>query len=181
MTFEFHGVWWADRLTRVKTTGRTYRTIVRYSTLSVCVVLVLLALAACSNTDENLDDVVHDNLKVKNLEIVDDEGNTRAVFTTISGGRPSLTLLDGEGELRAWLTLNDDGSPNLLLLDQGRIVLMDGTGGIRSTYSLDETNNPSVQLFSESSELRSFMGLNESGAAVSELFDESGQVIWSAP
>ncbi|MDP6715691.1 MAG: hypothetical protein QF368_13835 [SAR202 cluster bacterium] len=149
------------------------------------VLFVFCALASaivggCGNDDGDGDVAIQDNLKVKNLEIVDDDGITRAVFTTISGGRPSLTLLDNSGDFRAWLTLNDDGSPNLVLIDQGRVVLMDSVGGVRSTYSLDGTNSPSMSHFSEDGVMRFSAGLNEEGVPAAELIDEIGEVVWSA-
>lgn len=140
-----------------------------------------LVIGACANTEEGGESDIQENLKVRNLEIVDDVGITRAVFTTISGGRPSLTLLDNTGDFRAWLTLNDDGSPNLVLIDQGRVVLMDGVGGVRSTYSADEANIPSMRHYSEAGALRLSAGLNEGGSPISALYDENGEVVWSAP
>ena len=162
-------------------TGQTHGSILRLALLFSCALALALAVGACANADEGGEPAIQETLKVKNLEIVDDGGNTRAVFTTISGGRPSLTLLDSNGDFRVWLTLNDDGSPNLLLIDQGRIVLMDGIGGIRSTYSLDEADNPSIRYFSQAGDVRSSSGLDEDGDPLAELFDESGQVVWSAP
>lgn len=170
-----------DSLAKQATARQAPRIIVRFAILFSCALTWALVAGACAIVDGEGEAVVQENLKVKNLEIVDDDGNTRAVFTTISGGRPSLTLLDNNGDFRVWLTLNDDGSPNLLLFDQGRIVLMDGVGGIRSTYGLDATNNPAIRYFSQAGNIRSSAALDESGDPIMELFSESGQVLWSAP
>ena len=171
----------SDLLTKENGVRRAHGLIVRLALLSSCALLLAVALGACANADGDGEAAIQETLKVKNLEIVDDDGNTRAVFTTISGGRPSLTLLDSTGDFRVWLTLDDDGSPNLLLIDKGRVVLMDGIGGTRSIYSLDEANNPSMRHFSQAGVVLSSVALDEGGDPVTELFDEGGEVVWSAP
>jgi hypothetical protein len=121
-----------------------------------------------------------DSVKTKQLELVDNNGVSRALLTTVSGGRPSLTLLDSNGQNRALLFLSDDGSPNLVLVDNGRFVIMDAAGQVRSAQRVDASGSPILTLHDSNGQTRTLLRLNPTGDAVQEIHDASGNVIWSA-
>lgn len=120
-------------------------------------------------------------VKAERLEIVDKDGVARAVLTTIEGGRASLTLIDNNGEFRAWLFLSSNGSPNLILVDNPRLILMDKAGEIRSAQRLDENGSPIYSFTDGDGRVRSLLRLGEGGAPVLQLYDISGNPVWSAP
>ena len=62
-------------------------------------------------------------IQAERFEVVNQDGDVRALLTTLEDGWPSFTLMDENGEFRAWLFLSADGSPNLILVDNsGRDV-----------------------------------------------------------
>ena len=69
---------------------------------------------ACGGPD---DGEVKDVLKVRRLEIVDQNDVPRAVLHIRDGGGPSIALIDDQGVIRSWLFLSEDGSPNLVMVD----------------------------------------------------------------
>jgi len=136
-------------------------------------------LAGCGGgTDET---TVQPVVKTERLEIVDQEGATRAVLTTVEGGRPSLTLIDENGNYRAWLFLGTDGSPNLVLIDDPRLVLMDEAGEIRSAQRLDRNGAPVLTFADEAGSVRLMLRLDESNSPAIEFYSEDGEPGWSAP
>ena len=152
---------------------------------------------ACGNSD---DGEVEDVLKVRRLEVVDQNGVPRAVIEILDGGRPSIVLIDNQGAFRSLLFLSDDGSPNLVqvvdqngvpravieILDGGRpsIVLIDNQGVFRSLLFLSDDgspnlvmlDNPRLALMDQNSEIRAAQHLDSNGQPVISLSDATGQV-----
>jgi hypothetical protein len=67
----------------------------------------------------------------RRFELVDEQGQSRAVMAMTKEGTPALVLSDAAGKGRAWLTLRADGSPRLDFRDaSGRLRAVVGESTI---------------------------------------------------
>lgn len=144
------------------------------ATLSVIGLLV----SSCGGSVAN---AVQANVKTQRLEIVDNNGVTRMVMTTIDGSRPSLALVDKDGKDRAWLFLSEDGSPNMILIDGARLVQMDKNGEIRFAQRLDKDGLPVFSLMDADGQVRTMVRLGKDGSPALGTFDAKGNLSWAAP
>ena len=131
---------------------------------------------ACGDSD---DGEVEDVLKVRRLEVVDQNGVPRAVIEILDGGRPSIVLIDNQGVFRSLLFLSDDGSPNLVMLDNPRLALMDQNSEIRAAQHLDSNGQPVISLSDATGQVRSELRLGEDGRPSIRLFGDEGEVLWT--
>ena len=128
---------------------------------------------ACGDSD------VEDVLKVRRLEVVDQNDVPRAVLHILDDGRPSIVLIDDRGVIRSWLFLSDDGSPNLVMVDNPRLALMDQNNEIRAAQHLDSNGEPVISLHDGTGDVRSELRLGVDGSPSIRLFDEEGEVLWT--
>jgi hypothetical protein len=120
-------------------------------------------------------------IQAERFEVVNQDGDVRALLTTLEDGWPSFTLMDENGEFRAWLFLSADGSPNLILVDNSRLILMGGAGEFRALLRLDESGLPSLDLKDETGASRSVLRLSEDRSPTLLSSDGAGGATFSAP
>ena len=138
---------------------------------------ILMGMACGDSGDEEVKDV----LKVRRLEVVDQNDVPRAIVDILDGGRPSIVLIDDEGVARSWLFLSGDGSPNLVMVDNPRLALMDEKSEIRAAQHLDSDGQPVISLRDANGQVRSELRLGVDGSPSLRLFDEEGEVLWTPP
>ncbi len=61
---------------------------------------------------------IPDVVQAKRFELLDDDGEVRAVLGSLGNGSPHLILSDGHGRMRAAVALSKSGSPRVLLFDE---------------------------------------------------------------
>ena len=131
---------------------------------------------ACGDSD---DGEVQDVLKVRKLEVVDQNDVPRAVLHILDGGRPSIVLMDDQGVIRSWLFLSDDGSPALVMVDNPRFALMDQNNEVRAAHQLDSDGQPVFSLSDATGQVRSELRLGVDGSPSIRLFGGEGEVLWT--
>ena len=131
---------------------------------------------ACGGSD---DGEVKDVLKVRRLEVVDQNDVPRAVLHILDSGMPSIVLIDDQGVARSLLFLSDDGSPNLVMVDNPRLALMDQNNEIRSAQHLDSDGQPVLSLRDATGQVRSELRLGVEGSPSIRLFGDEGEVLWT--
>ena len=161
--------------------SRTRRMLDRRTPVGKLALVVLMAGAilmgmACGGSD---DGEVQDVLKVRRLEVVDQNNVPRAVLHVRDGGRPSIALIDDQGVIRSWLFLSADGSPNLVMVDNPRLALMDQNNEIRAAHHLDADGQPVILLSDATGQVRSELLLGEDGSPSIRLFGAEGEVLWT--
>jgi len=121
-------------------------------------------------------------IRAKSFEVVDEDGQARAVLTLVNG-EPGLWLTDQNEKRRAVLGLLKNGEPGLWLYDQNekrraQLRLLDG--------------EPRLQLYDQNGKGRATLGhtdlnitrtgsIEKRPASSLVLFDKDGKVIWSVP
>jgi hypothetical protein len=152
------------------------RTPVRKLALIVLIAGAILIGMACGDSDEG---EVEDVLKVRRLEVVDQNDVPRAVLEILDNGMPSIALIDDHGVFRSLLFLSDDGSPTLVMEDHPRLALMDQNGDVRAIQHLDSDGQPVISLSDATGQVRSELRLGEDGSPSLRLFDDDGEVLWT--
>ena len=108
-------------------------------------------------------------IKARRIELVDDDGATRASIEMGSTG-PELHLFDEKGLSRLKLALTQDG-PGITLADERghtRAWLGFAKDSLRIGFADEQGNS------------RAFFGVMPQGGPVARFYDESQNVIWSA-
>jgi len=122
-------------------------------------------------------------IKAQQFLVVDQDGNVRANLGA-SERETHLSLLDEKNQTRVLLSVHE-GNPALILLHNDASTL-----GVPMT--LFTKVGPSIQLYDSENQLRTALGsiyLKNTGTGSTEirapsslvLFDEKGNVVWSAP
>jgi hypothetical protein len=138
----------------------------------------IFIVVACGGSD---DGEVEDVLKVRRLELVDQNGVPRAMIEMLDNGMPSIVLIDDRGVFRSLLFLSDDGSPNLVMVDSPRFALMDQNNEIRAAQHLNSDGQPAFSLSDSTGQVRSEIRLGQDGSPSIRLFDDEGEVLWTPP
>lgn len=134
---------------------------------------------------------IFDTVFVKNIKIVDDDGNALVSMGATEAG-PGMNMSDKNGEIRFGLVVPEFG-PVLSLYDEegeSRFTLMAGRQGIALGFS-DKAGNPravlgdieaglGLGLFDEKGRPRIDFVVTQEGPRLG-VFDEYGQAVWSAP
>lgn len=127
---------------------------------------------------------VIDEVRTRQLVIVDQYGKIRARLGCAPNGSVGLSLWDAEGKVRAGLGLLSDGSPHLSLAD--------AKGKLRAALAVLPDEGPSLSLLDANGKVRAVLGactLETKVIGVEErrpesslvLFDRDGWVVWKAP
>ncbi len=104
-------------------------------------------------------------IQAKRFELLDENGQRRAVLGFADDRAPALALFDKEGHLRAELGLRPDGGPKVLFWDGKTKVPRVG-------LALLPTGSPSLELADQAGNLRIVFGLGTNGEPVLGLFDQ---------
>ena len=136
---------------------------------------ILTGMACGDSGDGDVKDV----LKVRRLELVDQNDDPRAVLDILEGGRPSIVLIDDKGVARSLLFLSEDGSPNLVIVDNPRFALMDQNGEIRAAHHLDSDGQPVISLRDAMGQVRSELRLGADSSPSIRLLGDDGEVLWT--
>ena len=168
---------------------------------AVCLVMTAAAIAyAAAKTS------APEVIQAQRFELVNAEGEVRAVLGLLLADKPSLVLNDEKGTLLAMLCVGFDGSPGLALYDEKGtmrvgvslmlgsplITLYDEEGTGRAGLSLFPDGSPSITLHDEKGKVRAALGTTSleatrTGAMEKRaesslvLFDKDGKVLGEAP
>lgn len=174
------------------------------------VVMLILALIAgviggvlsskiFSRQDETPEDAELRKVIVANeIHLVDQDGKARWVMAMSRDGEPSVTFVNKDGWAPMAMGVNRNGFPFFnMILQPGKgggpsLALMDGTMKNRAVLGLWEDGEPYLRLSDRNGQVRATLGstvLRDSvtGASIRRpcsslvLFDEEGEIIWSAP
>lgn len=132
------------------------------------------------------------------INLVDQEGRARWVLAISRDGEPSVTFVNKDGWAPMAMGVNRNGFPFFnMILQPGKVggpalALMDGTMKNRAVFGLWEDGEPYLRLLDRNGQVRATLGstvLKDSltGASIRRpcsslvLFDEKGEIIWSAP
>ena len=155
--------------------------LVRWTSVGKLALTMLMAGAilmgmACGGSD---DGEVQDLLKVRRLEVVDQNGVPRAVLEILDSGMPAISLIDVQGVFRTLLFLGDDGSPTLVMEDNPRLAMMGQNSEIRVLQYLDSDGQPVISLSDAAGQVRSELRLGVDGSPSIRLFGDEGEVLWT--
>lgn len=91
------------------------------------------------------DAVVHDVVRAKSFQLVDDDGRTRAEMSLDFAGDPTLFMNDRDGNRRFAIAQRNDGSQHLTFSDQNsnwRLFVGEAVDGTPLLYMTDNVGNP---------------------------------------
>jgi len=111
-------------------------------------------------------------IRVRQLEVVDSEGNTRAEMHVDDKEAVALQMLGVDGKVLSALSVLPDGSTTLNLNSQNRkasVLVTSAPEGLLGLVLLDE----------EQRQRAAVLYTREHGPAV-RVHDEAGKVVWSA-
>lgn len=146
-----------------------------------------------------VEDKKHKNIIVAHeIHLVDEEGRERWVLSISRDGEPSLTFVNKNGWAPMAMGINKEGLPFLnMILEPGQkegpsLVMMDSRMDPRIHLGLSEDGEPQLCFLDHGGKTRLALGSAElpnplTGAVEKRpsssiaLFDEYGQVLWSAP
>jgi len=109
--------------------------------------------------------------KTRRLELVDAQGNTRAMLG-FRDGCPRLVLFDESDIARAMLTLRRDGNPVMELHDRHEVV--------RVQAGLDDSGNPLVTVADGDRKNVAVLGIGKDGGA-GLVLTRDGEVVVKLP
>jgi hypothetical protein len=104
--------------------------------------------------------LIADSIETRQLRLVDEAGQVRALFRVGDDGLPSLKLVDQHGDLRAALSIDAEGRAVLELLREskggltiyvddrgGSVRIHDATGQIRIKAEIAELEGPRIEFY----------------------------------
>lgn len=128
--------------------------------------ILALSLAAVAFAGAMADPPAQE-LRVKTLRVVDDDGKDRIILTA-ERGVPDMTFLDPAGEARLTLDIADDRSPIVIVSDSGRT-------SNRVTLGM-ERGSPRVQIYDADAKKGVSLCVPTTGSPLIRIFDENGKL-----
>lgn len=105
--------------------------------------------------------ITADSIETRQLRLVNDAGQVRALLKVGDDGSPSLKLVDKEGDVRIALSIDDDGRAAVEIMREGKVGVTlhvderggsarvhDAVGNVRIKAEVAELEGPRIEFYS---------------------------------